>query len=139
MLGVGKEGIAYLLDAANLGQVGNSLASLDLGSGAYGAAARIGSRAFVPCTRTLVAVETGGDKISAAWSLDGGSCPSIVAAGAVWALGYDGTLRALDPATGNLLFSAKLSRPVSRFIAPSAAGGRLFLAEGAKLLAFALR
>ena len=39
VLAVGKEGIAYLTDAGNLGHVGNPLASLDIGSGAFGAAA----------------------------------------------------------------------------------------------------
>ena len=139
ILVAGKDGIAYLVDAANPGQVGNPLASLDIGSGAFGAAARYGSTAFIPCTGALVALDTKGDKLTVAWTLRGGSGPPIVAAGVVWALGYDGKLRAVDPATGALRFSAQLSRPVSRFISPAATAGKVLVPDGSKLVAFALR
>jgi outer membrane protein assembly factor BamB len=139
VLAVGKDGVAYLLDAAHLGQVGNPLGSLDTGSSAFGASANTGSLAVVPGTRALVAVSIAADKLSVAWSVKGGSCTPIIAAGAVWALGYDGTLRALDPASGKVMFSAALGSPVSRFISPAAAGGRLFIADGNRLIAFALR
>ncbi len=139
VLAVGKDGIAYLADAQNLGHVGNPLASLDLGSSAFGAAATTGSTAFIPCTRALVALETKGDTLAVAWTLKGGSGPPIVAAGAVWALGYDGKLRAVDPVTGAVRFSTQLSAPVSRFISPSAAGGRVFVPDRNKLVAFTLR
>jgi len=138
-LAVGKDGIAYLADAGNLGHVGKPLASLDIGSSAFGAAATAGSTAFIPCTRALVALSAKGDKLTVAWSLDGGSGPPIVAAGVVWALGYDGKLRAVDPATGTVRFSAQLSDPVSRFISPAAAAGRVFVPDRSKLTAFTVR
>ena len=50
-LAAGKEGIAYLANAGNLGHVGNPLASLDIGSSAFGAAATMGSIVFIPSTR----------------------------------------------------------------------------------------
>ena len=62
-----------------------------------------------------------------------------MAAGAVWALSYDGILRAVDPASGGVRYSAQLSRPVSRFISLSAAGGMVFVADGSKLATSALR
>lgn len=139
-LAVGKAGIAYLVDATNLGQVGKPLASLNVGSSAFGAAATSGSTtAFIPCSGALVALETKGDKLAIVWGLDGGSGPPIVAAGAVWALGYDGRFQALDPATGAVRFNAQLSSPFTRFIAPAAAAGKVFVADGNKLVAFALR
>jgi len=139
VLAAGKAGVAYLADAANLGHVGRPLASLDIGSGAFGAAATAGSTAFIPCTEALVALDAKGDKLAVAWTLRGGSGPPIVAAGAVWALGYDGKLRAVDSATGAVRFSAQLSDPVSRFIAPAAAAGMVFVPDGNRLVAFALR
>ncbi len=139
VLAMGKDGIAYLVDAGNLGHVGNPVASLKVGAAAFGAAAVAGTRVIVPCTKALVAVDTAGDKLSVAWKLNGGSGPPIIAGGAVWALGYDGTLRAVDPGTGKVLFSAGLGGPVSRFISPAAAGGRVFVPDGDTIAAFALR
>jgi outer membrane protein assembly factor BamB len=139
VLVMGKDGVAYLTDAGSLGHVGNPLASKDIGQSAFGAAARRASVAFVPSTGALTALDAGGDSLNVAWSVKGGSCPPIVAAGAVWALSYDGTLRAVDPADGSVKFSTKLSNPVSRFIPLAAAGGKLFVPDGNKLTAFALR
>lgn len=139
VLAMGKEGVAYLLDAGNLGHVGNPLASLRVGGGAFGAAATQGTAVFLPTTRALVALDVTGDQLAIAWQAGGGSGPPIIAGGAVWALGYDGTLRALEPASGKVLFSAQLGNPASRFIAPAAARGRVFIADGATLTAFRLR
>ena len=99
----------------------------------------MGSRVFIPCTKALVALDVSGDKLSIAWKLDGGSGPPIVAAGTVWALANNGILRAVDPTTGSVRYSTQPSRPVSRFISLSAAGGMVFVADGSKLTAFALR
>jgi outer membrane protein assembly factor BamB len=139
VLAMGKDGIAYLLDAANLGHVGNPLASLRVGASAFGTAATTGTHVFAPTTGALVALAITGDKLSVAWKVSGGSCPPIVAAGVVWALGYDGALRAADPATGKVVFSAQLGNPVSRFVSPAAGGGKLFVPDGNALVAFTLR
>jgi outer membrane protein assembly factor BamB len=139
VLAMGKDGIAYLADTGNLGHVGNPVASLKVGAGAFGAAATTGGVVFVPTTKALVAITVSGDQLAVAWRAGGGSGPPIIAGGAVWALGYDGKLRAMDPATGKVLFSAQLGNPVSRFISPAAAGGRVFVADGGTLTAFTLR
>ena len=139
VLAVGKTGVAYLLDAAKLGQVGAPLASAQVNSSAFGAAATLGSMAFVPCSGALVAVQTAGDKITIAWRLSGGSGPPIVAGGAVWSLGHNGRLSAVDPASGAVRFSAQLTAPASRFFSLAAAGGRLFVADGTSIAAFTLR
>ena len=139
VLAMGKDGIAYLAEAGNLGHVGNPLASLKVGSGAFGAAATDGGTVFVPTTKSLVAIRVSSDTLSIAWRVNGGSGSPIVAGGAVWALGYDGKLRATDPSNGKVLFSAGLGRPESRFISPAAAGGRVFVADGDTLTAFTMR
>jgi outer membrane protein assembly factor BamB len=138
-LAVGKSGVAYLLDSADLGHVGGALASIRIGTSAFGAAATTGSTVFVPCVGALVALQISGDVIKVAWKVQGGAGPPIVAAGVVWSLFYDGQLRAVDPATGAVDFSIQLTAPVSRFISLCAAGGRLFVADGNKLAAFNLR
>jgi outer membrane protein assembly factor BamB len=138
-LAVGKSGMAYLLDSGKLGQVGGELASIKIGSSAFGAAATTGSMVFVPCTQALVALRVTGDTIEVAWSVRGGAGPPIVAAGAVWSLFHDGQLKAVDPVTGTVSFSTQLTAPVSRFVSLSAVGGRLFVADGNRIAAFNLR
>ena len=139
VLAMGKDGVAYLANSGDLGHVGNPVASLDIGTAAFGAAAIDGSRVFIPCTKALVALDTAGDTLTVAWKLNGGSGPPIVAGGAVWALGYDGTLRAVDLASGKVLFDAKLGKPISRFVSPAAAGGRVFVPDGDAIVAFTVR
>jgi 2-aminobenzoate-CoA ligase len=48
VLAAGKTGAVYLLDKNHLGQIGGSLASADLGSGAFGAPATSGQVVFAP-------------------------------------------------------------------------------------------
>jgi len=86
----------------------------------------------------LVAVRVGSRTLSVAWRSNGGAGPSIVAAGAVWTMKIDGQLMAFNPATGKVLQRVSLGSPATRFIAPSAAGGRLFVADGNRIVAFAL-
>lgn len=118
--------------------MGGALASADVGSGAFGAAATLGSMAFVPCSDALVGVRIAGDRIEVAWRLPGGAGPPIVAAGVVWSLGHDGRLTGVDTESGTVRFSTQLSTPVSRFVSLAAAGGRLFVADGTKIAAFGL-
>jgi streptogramin lyase len=85
-----------------------------------------------------VAVRVGSKTLSVAWKSSGGSGPSIVAAGVVWTMKTGGQLLGLNPATGEVVQRVSLGSPVTRFIAPSAAGGRLFIADGNRIVAFAL-
>ena len=139
VLAVGKTGTAYLLDGGSLGHVGGALATAQIGSSAFGAAATLGSMVFVPCSDALVGVRVVGDRMDVAWRLSGGAGPPIVAAGEVWSLGHDGRLSACDPGTGAVGFTVQLSAPVSRFFSLAAADGRLFVADGTRIAAFSLR
>jgi outer membrane protein assembly factor BamB len=138
VLAAGKTGTAYLLDAGNLGHVGTAIATTGIGSSPFGTAAVLGLRVFVPCTGALIAVDTSANALRVAWKVDGGAGSPIVAADHVWYLGYDGILRAVDPASGAVVFTLQLTTPVSRFVTPSAANGRLFVASGQKITAVSL-
>ena len=140
VLAAGKQGIAYLLDRAHLGNIGGSITQIQAcNGGAFGTAAVQGTTVFIPCTDGLAAIGTDGDKLSKQWHRQGGAGPPIVAAGLVWDLTNNGTLVALDPATGQQRFSAQLDDPASRFVSLAAAGGKLFVAPKNTVTAFALR
>jgi outer membrane protein assembly factor BamB len=140
VLATGKEGVAYLLDRAHLGNIGGSITQTQAcNAGAFGTAAVQGTTVYVPCTDGLVAVDTQGDTLMVKWRRSGRAGPPIVAAGIVWDLVGSGNLVALDPATGQQRFGADVGEPASRFVSLSAAGGRLFVAPSNKLTAFALR
>jgi outer membrane protein assembly factor BamB len=139
VLATGKLGVAYLLNAAALGHEGGEAARLDVCRSAFGAAALLDSVAFVPCTDALVAVKIAGDRMTVLWRHEGEAGTPIVAAGAVWSVERRGRLIALDVSSGRELFSTDVARTVSRFISPSAAGGRLFLPDRDRILGLALR
>ena len=138
VVAAGKGGVAYLLDKSDLGHEGGEIASTELGSSAFGAAAVLGSMLFVPCSRALVGLHVSEEAIEVAWTVPGGAGPPIVAAGAVWYSANNGGLNAVDPASGESLFSVSLDRPVSRFVSPCAGGGQVFVPDGETLLAFSL-
>ena len=141
VLAASKQGIAFLLDRAHLGNIGGSITQIQACSGgeAFGTAAVQGTTVFIPCTDGLVAIDTAGDKLVQMWRRPGAAGPPIVAAGLVWDLTNNGTLVALDPATGQQRFSTQLDDPASRFVSLAAAAGQLFVAPTNKVIAFALR
>ena len=139
VLAAGKDGTAYLLDRAHLGGIGGSIASAEACASGFGTAAVQGTTVFLPCSDALVALRTDGDKVVQAWRHGGRAGPPIVAAGSVWVLDGDGTLLALDPADGQTRFSTHVAAPVSRFVSPAAAGGRIVVPTGTRVTAFALR
>ena len=134
----GKAGIVYLLDRNKLGHVGGEVASKHVCSRAFGQPAVQGSIVFVACEDSLVAVRAGSKTLSVAWTSSGESGPTIVAAGAVWTMKGSGVLTAFNPSSGKVLEHVSLGAPATRFIAPSAAGGRLFVADGNRIVAFAM-
>jgi outer membrane protein assembly factor BamB len=139
VLAVGKTGIAYLLDAANLRHVGSAIATKTIASSPFGTAAVLGWRVFIPGTGGLVALDASATGLTVAWRVAGGTGSPIIAAGHVWTLTYGGLLKAVNPSTGAVVYSLQLSAPASRFITLSAANGRLFVADGLRVVALNLR
>jgi len=140
VLASGKEGVAYLLDRARLGNVGSALASVQACTGgAFGTAAVLGGRVFIPCTDGLVGLGTDNDRLTEAWKVPGRAGPPVVAGSVVWVLFGSGRLSAIDPQGGRELFGTQVGAPASRFVSMAAAGGRLFIAPTNKVTAFALR
>ncbi len=136
---IGKDSGAYLLDAANLGEIGGEITALAVGSSAFGTAIAQGSRVFVPCTESLTAVDVTSDQLSIAWSVPGRSGSPIIAAGHVWTLTREGVVKAVDPADGAVAYTLQITPSPTQFATLSAANGRLFVADGTKLLALSLR
>ncbi|HEV7462064.1 MAG TPA: PQQ-binding-like beta-propeller repeat protein [Solirubrobacteraceae bacterium] len=134
---IGKEGIAYLLDANNLGGIGHPLASRQICDSAYGGLAYAGGRVYVPCTNGVVAVGVGARSLSVAWRGPGFRAgPPIVAGGLVWTVDLDGgQLTGLTTGSGRVAFRAGVGSP-AQFSTPSESGGRLYVSGGKRVLAF---
>src|SRR5207247_3561029 len=134
---IGKEGIAYLLDANDLGGIGHPLASRQLCDAAYGGLAYAGGLVYVPCTNGLIAVRVGARSLSVAWRGPGFRAgPPIVAGGVVWTIDLDGgTLYGLRAGSGRTASKTGIGSP-PQFSTPSESGGRLFVSGGKRVLAF---
>ncbi|HEY4408710.1 MAG TPA: PQQ-binding-like beta-propeller repeat protein [Acidimicrobiia bacterium] len=136
---IGKEGLGFLLDQANLGHEGGQKFSAKVCNSGFGTAAVAGGLVYVPCIDGLVALRTGPDRFDVAWRSPAVSAAApIIAAGAVWSLDSKGTLTAYDPASGVPRFTSPLS-PVTRFGSPAASKGLLVAATGTQIVGFALR
>lgn len=133
---VGKDGVAYLLNAAQLGGVGGETAKRQLCSGAFGGAATNRSVVFVPCTDGLYAMSIGPNGMNLVWHASRPALGSpIVAAGAIWAIEpSSATLFALDQRTGAVLYSTAL--PSARhFNTPAATEGFVVAPAGQAVVA----
>ena len=138
VLAVGKNGVAYLLDASNLGHVSAALATVNIAARPFGSTAVLGSRVFVPCSTSLKAIDVSASQLQIAWTVSGGTGSPIVAAGHVWTLGGTGTLKGIDPTTGSVVYTRQFGTPASRFITLAAANGRLFVPDGRRIAALSL-
>jgi len=137
---VGKEGVGYLLNAGQLGHIGGQAfaAAVCNGSGAFGAAAYAAPFLYVPCTNGLTALRVGsGPAFTVAWrgpSVRAGA--PIVAGGVVWSMDRGGTLYGFDPTSGNVRAQLPVGAFSTSFPSLAAAGGRLFVPAGQRLIAF---
>jgi outer membrane protein assembly factor BamB len=133
----GKDSVGYLLDTRRLGGVGHPLATRRVcGGGAFGAIAYARGTLYVPCTEGVVAVRAGGG-LRQAWSQTTVDHSPIIAGPGLWGIGGS-TLYQLDPRSGRVRFSAAIGTP-AHFAAPSAGGGRVLVAAGGRVHAFAGR
>jgi outer membrane protein assembly factor BamB len=142
---VGKEGVGYLLNPSNLGGANGStpLFSSQACDSAYGADAYYNSTIYIPCRSGLYALQLNGSasspSFSSSWNTDSFySGAPIVAGGAVWAVDLDNaTLLALNPTTGQSLYTYQLSYPTT-FETPCSADGKIFVGEGQQIVAISI-
>jgi outer membrane protein assembly factor BamB len=133
---MGKRGVGYLLDAANLGGIGGQLAEQSI-CRAFGTAAVSGSTVYEPCRDDggLAAVQVGAtDKtIKVLWRgpSDSNGSP-VVGGGAVWVTHYSddahgGTLYALNPDTGKVEHQISIDQDLPHFSPLSLSGGSAYV------------
>jgi len=135
----GKNGVGYVLEAADLGGVGHELAKTQVcNGGAFGGIATNGSVAVVGCSGGAAGVEIGSDNaISVRWRAQGGrSGAPILAGNTAWLVSNGGHLYALDVATGNVQADVDLKTRIPGFPTPTVVGTTVFVPAGNKLVAF---
>lgn len=131
---IGKPGVAYLLDADDLGGLGNGLASLALGTAAFGGDAYANGTIYVPTVGGIVALQAGSGSLRKLWQQSAASQSPIVAGPGVWSIG-NGVLYELDADTGVVRYSASVGQS-AHFASPSASGGRIYVAADGRVQAF---
>jgi outer membrane protein assembly factor BamB len=139
VVAIGKQGVAYVLRAGDLGGIGGQAASGSVCSGAWGGTAWSASTVFVPCADGLYAVSVTASSIQVAWRASHPEMGSpIMSAGAVWAIEpSSATLYALDPSNGGVLFRTGLGS-AEHFSTPAATDGFVVAPAGQKVVAIAV-
>ncbi len=157
---IGKDGVGYLLNSSNLGKVGGQLFNATVcgpaglnATGAWGSTSFAQSSQYpqgviyVPCGTgglLALALHTGASPgFSTLWNYsENFAGPAIITPGAVWNLDvYSGTLFALNPATGSLLYQISLfTLPYPRYLiahfsTPSVGDGLVLFAGNATVYA----
>ena len=137
VVAIGKDGVAYLLSAGQMGGVGGQIASRSVCAGAWGGTAWLGRRVWIPCSDGLVALDVTESSISVAWRAPNPRLGSpVVAAGALWAIEPDsGRLFALDLTSGAVLYDLSLGQ-ARHFSTPAATEGFLVAPAGADVVAY---
>jgi outer membrane protein assembly factor BamB len=137
VVSVGKQGVAYLLKADQLGGIGGQVARVPVCGGAFGGTAWSGTAVFVPCSDGLVALSVSATSIRVAWRASHPVLGSpILAAGVLWAIEPDSAkLFALNPSTGAVLYSTSLGS-ARHFNTPAATEGFVVAPAGRHVMAF---
>lgn len=136
LIAIGKEGVAYLLDAARPGAIGGQIGASRVCAGAWGGTAWLGSLVFLPCVDALVALNVSATGYTLAWKAGQARMASpIVAAGAVWAIDVrTSNLYALDPSSGTELYHLPLGGS-QHFNTPAATEGYVVAPAGSSVVA----
>ena len=113
----GKNGNAYLMKQGALGGLGGAVPSIKL-CRAFGGAAYSDGVIVVPCTNGVRAVRITGTTMSPLWQASPPGSP-IIGGGVVFSLDTDGTLFALDPATGRVKAKVAVGDATTRFATPA--------------------
>jgi outer membrane protein assembly factor BamB len=136
---IGKEGVGYLLNSSALGGIGGETYSGNVCSSSFGGTANAGGVIFVPCSDGLVKLKLTTNSFQIAWQKSGFNAgPPVITGNEVWTV---------DTASGTLLgFNLNNGLPdyafhigaTTRFETPAVGEGRLFVAAGARVVAFQL-
>jgi outer membrane protein assembly factor BamB len=123
-MAIGKDGVAYVMKAGQLGGVGGQTASQHVCDAAFGGTAWSGTTIFVPCTDGLYALSISATSVGVLWHVRHPAMASpIIAAGAVWAIDVSsGVLYALNLSSGEQLYATNLGK-VQHFSTPAAIEG----------------
>jgi outer membrane protein assembly factor BamB len=122
----GKSGVTYSLKANNLGGIGGQVQS-DRICDAYGGAATVDNRVFVPCSNGLQEITVGNDgKLTPGWRVEEVTGSPIVAGKTVYSIDATGKLYAIDRESGNIRANLTIS-PTSRFATPVLSKGLVFV------------
>jgi outer membrane protein assembly factor BamB len=136
---IGKEGIGYLLSSTPTELFQHNVCPGE----AFGGGTYYAGVIYVSCADGLeaLALNTAAHSFSllSSWQVPSDAIgPPIIAANLVWSTGWNnGTLYALDRSSGAARFSPDLGE-FDHFATPSAAGGRLFVANANRVTAFTI-
>lgn len=123
----GKAGIGYLLRADKLGGIGGQLLAKPI-CHAYGGAAVVGSTVFVPCNEGVQQVTVGpGPSLTLGWQAKQAPGSPVAGGKTVYTLDRNGTLYALDAASGQVRASVNVGASTTRFATPTLSGNRVFV------------
>jgi outer membrane protein assembly factor BamB len=126
IISAGKSGQGYLLRSDHLGGVGGQGQEMDL-CRAFGGAAVLGTRAFLPCTDGVREVKVESGKMTVVWHADGNiSASPVIGGDTLYDLGADGKAYALDVNTGKERASVQIG-DTTRFATPAIYGDAIFV------------
>ena len=137
VLQVGKEGIGYVLPRG----LGSPLQTFHVCGGGFGAGAVSASNVYLSCFDGLYSLNlsrnvSGAGHLSSGWSATGiHPGPPVVAGGVVWMVDRGGALDGFSQSTGAKVYSYPVAVAGS-FPTLAASGGRLFVADGHRIIAF---
>jgi outer membrane protein assembly factor BamB len=133
IVSAGKSGQGYLLRSDHLGGVGGQLQETGLCS-AYGGAAILGTRAFLPCTDGVREVKVESGKMTLGWHASGVDGSPVIGGHTLYAMKSRSALVALDVDSGQQRASVQIGE-TTRFATPTIYGGAIFVGTVAGITA----
>lgn len=146
----GKTGVGYLINEATMGSGAAAVyeGQVCSGAGSFGGDSYAGGVIYMPCTNGVQALsyDAATRRFTPLWQGPKDAFgPPILSAGLVWDVatgGFSGggtKLYGLEPSSGAVRYTLTLPSPVAdHFASPSAGGGRVLVATGASVSAFAV-
>jgi len=133
IVSAGKAGQGYLLRSDHLGGVGGQVQEMDL-CRAFGGAAVLGTRAFLPCTDGVREVKVESGKMTVGWHASGVDGSPVIGGHTLYAMKSRSALVALDVDTGKERASVQIGE-TTRFATPTIYGGAIFVGTVAGITA----